>query len=369
MGNRTSVLESRHVDLGAGLADWNDMSVAWTYATSNDEEHAAVREAAGLIDLSALRKVHIKGPDAEAAADYLVPRDMKALESGRAVYSTILNEDGGIDDDAIVYRLGADHFLVVYGTGDCPVQLDKAVAGRNATWELDDDMHCLSLQGPAALEFLNENCSSDVSDLKYFAQENTTLFGKDCLLARTGYTGERGYDIFVSADGAGDIWDSILEKGASRGIKPFSFVCLNTVRIEAGLLFYPFDMSTAHTPFEAGLGWSVAANKEADYIGKAALMARKGNEKVRFVGVLADHPEAVGEPIAGGEQVMNGGDTAIGAMTASLYSNRLKQSIGFALVDAAQADVGTAVTVNGVSAKIVPLPFYDPEKLKPRGLA
>ena len=369
MGNRTSVLESRHIDLGAGLADWNDMAVAWTYATSNDEEHAAVREAAGLIDLSGLRKVHIKGPDAEAAADYLLPRDMKILEPGRSVYSTILNDDGGIDDDAIVYRLEADHFLVVYGTGDCPTQLDKAVAGRNATWELDDDMHCLSLQGPAALDFLNENASIDVSGLKYFAQENTSLFGKDCLLARTGYTGERGYDIFASADVAGHIWDSILEKGASRGIKPFSFVCLNTVRTEAGLLFYPFDMSTDHTPWEAGLGWSVATKKEADYIGKAAVLAKKGKEKIKFVGILADHNEAVGEPIAGGEKVLNGGNNEIGVMTACLYSSRLKQSIGFAQINAANAAEGTAVTINGISGKIVSLPFYDPEKLKPRGLA
>lgn len=369
MGTRHSVLESRHVALGAGLADWNDMAVAWTYASSTDEEHTAIREAAGMIDLSALRKVHIKGPEAEAAADYLLPRDMKILAPGRAVYSTILTDDGGIDDDAIVYRLAADHFLLVYGTGNCPAQLDKAVAGRDATWELDDDMHCISLQGPAALDLLNENSSSDVVALKYFAQEETTLFGKHCLLARTGYTGERGYDIFASADVAGDIWDAILEKGASRGVKPFSFVGLNTVRIEAGLLFYPFDMSTEHTPFEAGLGWSVAADKEADYIGKSALLARKGKEKVKFVGILADHSEAVGEPIAGGEEVKDGKGNIIGAMTACLYSNRLNQSIGFALINAESAELGAAVTINGVGANIVRLPFYDPEKLKPRGLA
>lgn len=369
MGSRTSALESRHVKLGATLADWNDMQVAWTYDRPIDDEHNAIRDAAGLIDLSALRKVHLTGPEAEAAADYLLPRDMTTLSVGRAVYSTILNEAGGIDDDAIVYRLGAHHFLIVYGTGDTASALDKAVAGRNAQWRLDDDMHCISLQGPKALELLNANSSMDVSELSYFAQSDTELFGKPCLLARTGYSGERGYDVFASATFVGDIWDDILEAGANDGVLPFSFVGLNTVRIEAGLLFYPFDMSPDHTPWEAGLGWSVPTSKPGDYIGKSAVMARKGNEKIKFVGILADHSEAVGEPIAGGEEVLNAAGQKIGVMTAALYSNRLNQSIGFAQVDAGHAATDAAVTVKGVSAKIASLPFYDPDKLRPRGLA
>lgn len=369
MGTRTSALESRHEALGASLADWNDMQVAWTYSQHTDDEHRAVREAAGLIDLSALRKVHITGPDAEAAADYLLPRDMTSLSIGRAVYSTILNEEGGIDDDAIIYRLGDEHFLLVFGTGETVPALDKAIAGRDASWRLDDDMHCISLQGPKALALLDANSPMDVASLKYFAQGETSVYGKPCILARTGYTGERGYDIFASADVVGDIWDAILEDGKSQGVLPFSFVGLNTVRIEAGLLFYPFDMTTTHTPWEAGLGWSVAADKAADYIGKDAVVAKKGKEKIKFVGVLAESDQAVGEPIAGGEPIMNSNGTKIGAMTAALYSNRLKQSIGFAQVDANQSDPGTAVSINGIAAKIAPLPFYDPEKLKPRGLA
>ena len=372
MGARVSVLEDRHIELGATMADWNDMSVAWTYATSNDEEHAAVREKAGLLDLSALKKAHVKGPDAEAAVDYLLPRDMTKLEPGRAVYSTILNEKGGIDDDAIVYRLGQDHFLIVYGTGECEAAMNKAVAGRNANWNLDDDMHCLSLQGPVAVDFLNQYSELDVHALKYFGQTETKLFGMNCLLARTGYTGERGYDIFASANVAGDIWDQILDKGTSLGIKPFSFVCLNTVRIEAGLLFYPFDMNTEHTPWEAGLGWSVAIDKSADYIGKVEVLNRRDKESTNFVGIIANHDAAIGEPIAGGEVVLCN-DKSVGVVTASLFSNRLNKSIALAQVEPSCAPVGTDVQVKGadkiMTGKISALPFYDPKKLRPRGLA
>jgi aminomethyltransferase len=362
-------LEGRHVDLGAGLADWNDMAVAWTYATSVDEEHAAVREAAGLFDFTALKKVHVTGPEALATVDYLLPRDMNAVAVGRAVYSTILNDDGGIDDDAIIYRLADDHFMVVFGTGDTEKQVEKASKGRNVSCELDDDLHCISLQGPIAVDFLNEHTPMDLLAMKYFGVEHTSLFGHDVILARTGYSGERGYGIFVPAAAAGDIWDQILEKGYSRGIRASCFVCLNTIRIESGLLFYPFDMTAEHTPWEVGLGWTVSTTKAADFIGKAKVLERKGNERIQLVGILADHDAAVGEPIAGGEKVSCNGHE-VGKITASLWSNRLKQSISFAHVDPSVATEGTDLMVQGadcaIGGKVVPLPFYDPDKTRPR---
>lgn len=369
MGSRTSVLEGRHVDLGAGLADWNDMAVAWTYATPVDEEHAAVREAAGLFDLTALKKIHVKGPDALATVDFLLPRDMSQVAVGRAVYSTILNDDGGIDDDAIVYRLDDDHFMLVFGTGDTEKQLKQAAAGRDVNWELDEDLHCLSLQGPIAVNFLDEHTPMDLPAMKYFGLQRTTLFGHEVILARTGYSGERGYDIFAPSAVAGDIWDQILDLGYARGIRACCIVCLNTIRIEAGLLFYPFDMTAEHTPWEVGLGWTVAATKSGDFIGKSRVLERKGQETIQLVGILADHGSAVGEPIAGGEVVWRNGDQ-IGKVTASLWSNRLKKSIAIAHVDPAAARNGTEITVeNGdkhINGRVVSLPFYDPEKTRPR---
>jgi aminomethyltransferase len=368
MRKRVSALESRHVELGAGLADWNDMAVAWEYHVNIDEQHAAVREAAGLFDMSGLRKVHIKGPDALAMVDYLLPRDMSKIYVGKSVYSLVLTEDGGIADDAIIYRLAEDHFLLVFGTGDVPKQLEKAARGKNVTFALDDDLHCISLQGPASVGFLDSFVSIDLPTLRYFHHQDVELFGHRVLLSRTGYSGERGYDIFVHRDAAGAIWDNILERGRSHGIQPCSFVCLNVIRIEAGLHFAPFDMSPATTPWEVGLGWAISASKP-DYIGKAGVLKRRGNQLFYFAGIVADHHEAVGQPIAGGEKVFAYGKEA-GVITASLFSNRLKKSIALAHLKQFAAEVGTPVIIHGpitANGKVAALPFYDPQKTRVRG--
>ena len=370
MGRRVSVLEHRHVELGAGMVDWNDMAVAWTYYTDVDEEHAAVREAAGLFDLSGLRKLHIKGPDAVEMVDYLLPRDMSKIIVGKAGYSLILTKDGGIEDDAIIYRLAEDHYLLVFGTGDTLKQVEIAARDRDVEYYLDDDMHCLSLQGPKAVDLLNQHTPIDLNELKYFHQQETMLFGHKVLIARTGYSGERGYDLFVPAVSAIDVWDEILEVGKSEGVLACSFVCLNTVRIEAGLHFYPYDMSVDTTPWEAELGWSVSTSK-GDYIGKPGVMKTRGNQRYYFCGIVADHDECFGEPIAGGEKVYAFGKEA-GKMTATLYSNRMRKAIGFAHLQQFAAAEGTPLVIHGtatVTGEVVPLPFYDPEKKKPRGLA
>lgn len=369
MGSRTTVLESNHVILGAGLVDWNDMAVAWTYHTDPDEEHAAVREAAGLFDLSGLRKVHIKGPDAYATVDYLLPRDMSKIYIGKSAYTLILTKDGGIEDDAIVYRLAEDHFLLVFGTGGTAKQLEIAARDRDVEFYLDDDTHCLSLQGPKSVEFLDQHADIDVNEIKYFHQQEATLFGHKILIARTGYSGERGYDLFVPASAASDIWEAILKQGRHEGIKACSFVCLNIIRMEAGLHFYPYDMCTNTTPWEATLGWSVSTTK-GDYVGKEGAMKTRGNQRFYFCGFIADHDEAVGEAVGGGEKIYAFGKEA-GIVTGSLYSYRLRKSIGFAHVQQFAAEVGTPLVIHGpvtVTAEVVKLPFYDPEKKKPRGL-
>lgn len=367
MGNRVSVLEGRHVDLGAGLADWNDMAVAWTYHTHVDEEHTAVREAAGLFDLSGLRKVHIAGPGAYEAVNYLLPRDMSKIYVGKSAYTLILNKDGGIEDDAIVYRLAEDHYILVFGTGGSARQIEYAARDRDVKFWLDDDLHLISLQGPKAVEFLDRFTPVDLPTLKYFHHQDTELFGHKVLLSRTGYSGERGYDLFVPAKGVVEVWDGILHEGTADGILACSFTCLNTVRIEAGLHFYPFDMSSQTSPWETGLGWSISTTK-GDYLGKEGVMKIRGNQRFYFGGFVADHDDAVGEPIAGGEKIFSYGKEA-GVVTASLFSNRLKKSIGFGHFKQFAAEVGTPIVIHGpvtVTAKVAPLPFYDPEKKRPR---
>ena len=370
MGNRTSALESRHEALGATLADWNDMAVAWTYASDPDSEADATRNAAGLIDLSALRRVHIKGPDAFAVVDYLLPRNMEVIYPGKSGYSTVLTEAGGVADDVIVYRLAEDHFLIAFGTGETEPALAKAAAGKEVSVEYDDDTHIIALQGPVAHTLLDENSLEDIDGLKFFHQTEATLFGKPCIISRTGFTGERGYEIFAAADVVTDLWDAILEAGAEHGVKPLSFVGLNILRIESALLFHPFDVSENQTPWEAGLGWSIGKEKK-DYIGKAACEAAKGKERMIFSGIIADADVAVGEPIAGAERLYKDGEM-VGYLTAALYSTRLQQSIALCYLNPEAAAEGTQLEVRGAvncAATVSALPFYDPEKLRPRGLA
>lgn len=367
MGKRISALESRHVDLGAGLLDWNDMAVPWTYHTHVDEEHAAVREAAGLFDISANRKIHIEGKDAFATVNFLLTRDMSKVYVGKSAYSLILNEDGGIEDDAIVYRWADDHYILVVGSGGASRQLEKAARGRDVTVRLDDDLHLLSLQGPAAVDFLDRHSSMDVHELRYFHHAQTTIFDHKIALSRTGYSGERGYEIFATSDVVANVWDEILLHGKRDGIRPCSFTCINAVRIEAGLHFFPFDMSPTTTPWEVGLGWAVSTTK-SDYIGKEGAQRKRGNEQLHFVGVIANHDEAVGKPIAGGEKIFANGKEA-GVMTASLYSRRLRQSIGFAHIKPFAAEIGTPIVIHGpvtVTGTVAKLPFYDPDKSRCR---
>jgi aminomethyltransferase len=359
MGNRVSALTSRHEALGATMADWNDMGVAWTYATDPDKEADACRNAAALIDLSGLRREHIKGPDASAVVDYLLPRNMDVIYPGKSGYSTILTDEGGVADDVIIYRLADDHYLMASGTGDSDTAMAKATAGKDVTVEEDDNLHIIALQGPIAHEILDANSPDNIAEVAFFHQIETTLFGKPAIVSRTGFTGERGYEIIATADVVGDLWDAILEAGKDKGVMPLSFVGLNILRIEAALLFHPFDVSENESVWEAGLGWSVGKEK-GDYIGKAANEARKGQETKKFSGIVADADVAVGEPIAGGEKIFQNGEE-VGYVTAALYSTRLNKSIALCYLKPS-LNVGDKVEVKGAvecSATVSELPFIE----------
>lgn len=369
MTKRVSALTERHKELGAlpnsgeaqGLDDWNGMDVAWSYASDPCDEHDAVREAAGLFDVSGLRKVRVTGPDAGAVVDHVITRDMTRIYPGKSAYGPVLTEDGTICDDAIIANNGNDEWLVVHGTGECMARLQESGKGRNVSIELDDDLHDISLQGPKAVDFLNEHTPMDLRALKYFHHEKTTLFGKDCVLSRTGYSGERGYEIFAAARDVVDIWDNILEKGKPLGIMPCSFTCLDKIRVEAALLFYPYDMTTENTPWEVDLDW--ALSKNGDYRGKDAVFAAKGKEKVKLVGIAAEHDEA----LTGEEKLyLNGSE--VGQVNSPAYSHRMGKSLALCHVKPGASAVGTKLEVRGggvdTTATVERIPFHDPEKTR-----
>ena len=194
MSERNSALAAHHRALGSDLEDWNGMGAPWSYNSDPCDEHDAVRTAAGLFDVSGLKKVHVRGNDSLAVVDHLITRNMTMIPVGRSAYGAILNEEGGICDDAIIYNLAGNHHLVVHGTGECGERLDESAAGKDVAIEFDDDLHCISLQGPVSVDFLNQHTPIDLPALNYFHQESTTLFDRPVIISRTGFTGERGFE-------------------------------------------------------------------------------------------------------------------------------------------------------------------------------
>ncbi len=360
---RQSVLADRHRALGSNLGDWNDMDVAWEYDQDVNAEHRAVRTAAGLFDVSGLKKLHITGPDALAVVDHVITRDMSKITPGRSVFAMVLNEEGRYTDDCIAFHIMPNHVMFVHGGGTAMEQIEKSAKGKEVSIHFDDDLHDLSFQGPKAVDILNEHTPIDLPKLKYFHQVPTTLFGHNCVVSRTGFSGERGYEIFTKGADAGSIWDNILEHGKPHGVMACSFNCLDMIRVEAGLLFYPFDINEEHTPWEAGLDFAVSKKKQSDYRGKEALMAAIGKEKVKVFGIVADCETAVD---ADAELIVDGKN--VGVVTQPMYSTIMNQSLAIVRIDAELAKPDVKVEVKGpnvsCSATTHTLPFYDPNKDK-----
>jgi len=358
---RHTALEDRHRALGAEPEEWNGMGMAWQYNQDVNDEHRAVRAAAGLFDVSGLKKVHILGADALAVADHLITRDMTRIPTGRSVYAIILNDEGGFTDDCIMFNLAPNHLMLVHGTGSAMQQLQKSARDQNVHIQFDDDLHDISLQGPKSLDVLRDHTPIDLTGLKYFHQVSTTLFGHNCMISRTGFSGERGYEIFAKAADVVPIWDAILEHGRSAGVLPSSFNCIDAIRVEAALLFYPFDMDESNTPWEVGLGFAVSRKKQGDYRGKQACMDSIGKEKIKVYGIVADIETAVDA-----DAELFQGERQVGKVTAPNFSPVLNQSLALVQIHPELAEPGIKVEVRGpnttCSASTHGLPFYDPTK-------
>ena len=367
---RTTVLADRHRALGSKLEDWNGMGTAWTYDKDIAGDHVAIRTKAGLMDVSGLKKLHLVGPHAAAILQYATSRDVGKVYPGKSVYATMLNDAGHFIEDCVLYRTGPNAWMVVHGSGAGHETLAPLVVGRNAALLFDDDLHDLSLQGPIAVNFLAKHVPG-IRDLKYFHHMPATLFGRPVLISRTGYTGERGYELFCKGEDAPIIWDTILADGKSMGIIPTCFSTLDWLRVESSLLFFPYDMSQMY-PFdrdppgdslwELGLDFTVSPGK-ADFRGGDAHARLKGHERFKIFGLLVDGGVATDL----GDEVFIGGKK-VGVITFGMYSSLTGKSMAIARLDVPVAVHGTRLEVRGKNvrgqATAHTLPFDDPEKKK-----
>jgi aminomethyltransferase len=361
---RQSALNERHRAAGADLnsTSWNNMPLPQTYATDPYEEVLAVRYRAGLFDVSSLQMINVSGPEALKLLNYLLTTDVSKAKAGDSHISNIVNENGALIDDVLVYVDGPNEYRISHGGGTLEGAIFALAPKYNAHVEKDDDTHILSLQGPLALDVLQPHTPMNVKNLGYFKHEKTTLFGKPIRLARGGYSGERGYEVFCSAKDAPFLWDSILAAGKDKGVLPASWACLDIARVEGGLLFYPYDMSHGDTtPWEVKADWTVDLSKP-DFIGKKALEKSKGKERSFISGLEVDHTAAV----APGAKITSNGKQ-VGVVTSTTFSQHLMKSLAMAQIEAPYNKLGTELVVhdNGdFPATVVRMPFYDPLRLR-----
>ncbi|MEU4210771.1 glycine cleavage system aminomethyltransferase GcvT [Streptomyces sp. NPDC026206] len=369
---RHTALDAVHRGLGATMTDFAGWDMPLRYGSERDE-HLAVRTRAGLFDLSHMGEITLTGPQAGQALDYALVGNLSALAVGRARYTMICDAEGGILDDLIVYRLADEEYMVVANASNAQVVLDaltERAAGFGTAVRDDRDHYALiAVQGPASPGILKSVTDADLDGLKYYAGLPGTVAGVPALIARTGYTGEDGFELFVAPADAGKLWQALTEAGADAGLVPCGLSCRDTLRLEAGMPLYGHELTTATTPFDAGLGRVVKFDKSAgggDFVGREALLAAAARAEAapprKLVGLIATGrrvPRA-GYPVTVGGQV-------VGEVTSGAPSPTLGKPIAIAYVDAAHAAPGTdgvSVDIRGAHEpyEVVALPFYKRER-------
>jgi aminomethyltransferase len=361
--SKPTPLHDVHLRLGASITDFAGWSMPLRYG-SETAEHRAVRTTAGLFDLCHMGEIEVTGREAGRALDRSLVGRPSAIGVGRARYSMIVAEDGGIIDDLVVYRLADERFLVVANAGNVAVvapELVERARGYDAVVRnASEDWALIAVQGPASPAILATLTDVDVASLRYYAIDPGTLAGKDVLLARTGYTGEDGFEIYCTPDDAEAVWESLSQAGAAHGLVPAGLACRDTLRLEAGMPLYGQELTRETTPFEAGLRRVVALDKPEGFVGDAALRARRDQgPRSTLVGLV---PAGRRSPRAGYAVLDPTTAEPVGAVTSGAPSPTLGHPIAMAYVPPHLSAVGTklqiAVRGSSEAAQVVELPFY-----------
>lgn len=363
---RSTPLRERHEALGAFFTDFGGWEMPVRY-TSDLAEHHAVRTAAGLFDISHMAEFIVEGPDAGAFLDYALAGRLSTLALGKAKYSLVLAESGGILDDVIVYRLDEGWFLVIANAGNRePVtaalaERAQAFAGSVAVEDASDSFALLAVQGPLARSVVEatagiEGWESPLADLPYYAAVRATFEGEPLLVARTGYTGEDGFELLVPAAAAVALWDALRAAGADRGLVPAGLASRDTLRLEAGMPLYGHELSLDVRPAQAGLGRVVAAGKES-FVGQSGLAAPLPEDAPVLVGLVSEGRRAgrAGYPV-------RSADAVVGEVTSGALSPTLGHPIAMAYVAPGLSAPGTELTIDvrgtAIPATVTALPFY-----------
>lgn len=380
--SRLSPLDAIHRAAGASFTDFAGWQMPVRYS-SELAEHHAVREAAGLFDLSHMAEILVLGPEAPAALDYALAGLLSAIDEGQATYSLLLADDGGVVDDVVVYRTGPDRFLVVANAGNRDAAVtalrERASGFDCVVADESDDVALIALQGPRADEILREVEGFDIpglEGLRFYRAVTGDFRGHEVLVARTGYTGERGFELYLDPDAAPELWESLTETGAGAGLLPCGLAARDTLRLEAGMPLYGNELTRATLPQQLGLARLVAHDKPGGFVGQAALAAGPAPDARVLVGLAAEGRRAGRSGYAVFASGAAGDDTSpgaastvpepVGVVTSGALSPTLGHPIALAYVSPDRAEVGTElwIDVRGtrIAARVVPLPFYSRKK-------
>jgi aminomethyltransferase len=361
MAAKKTPLYDEHVKLGGNIVEYAGWSLPVQYE-GLIPEHEAVRNAVGLFDVSHMGEIVIKGKDALPFVDYLMTNDITTIEDNQVIYTFMCYPHGGVVDDLLVYRFNNEHFYLVVNAANVDKDYDWILSHKGdfdvEIENISETVGEVAIQGPLAEKTLQKLTDTDLSQIKFFRlQRDVVIDGVNCMISRTGYTGEDGFEVYTDNEGIVKVWNSILEAGKEFGIKPCGLGCRDTLRFEASLPLYGHEISEEVNPLEGGFKYFVKLEKKSDFIGKEELTKKweAGLERKLAGFELIER----GIPREGYEIFKDG--EKIGYVTTGYMSPTLKKSIGNALIKTEYTNLGTEVDVmirkKLVKAKIISKKF------------
>ncbi len=369
-----TAFHARTAALGARFDEYAGYELPYGFSADVLDEYWACRQRAVVMDLTPLRKVEVTGPGAFALLQFAATRDLRRLGDGDVVYSALCDDEGRLLDDGTIFRFGPERFRWVGYTDDDEALLAERAERLGVRVDLEASTHRLhnvAVQGPASREIVSAAVSMSgsrpVSELRWFSFTTGSVGGADdVLVSRTGYSGELGYVLWCRPEDGPALWDALLKEGAAKGLCPFGLDALDIIRIEAGLIFKGYEYEGSEDPFEAGIGFTVAAAKPDDFAGSSALASRREHPTQRLVGLEVEGSE----PAAHGDEIF-AGDERAGVVTSGAFSPMLDKNLALARVAADRSAQGERLDVRrsgggSAAARVVRFPFYDPEKTRPR---
>ncbi len=356
-------LYDEHVALNGKIVPFAGYLLPVQYPTGVIREHMAVRQQAGLFDVSHMGEITFRGETALASLNHILTNDYTNMPLNKVRYGVMCNENGGVIDDLIVYKFAEDYYFVVVNASNRHkdfAHMKENILPGTVIEDISDSVAQVALQGPKSFEIMAKLLPEDQIPQKYYtAIEHVTIDGMDCMISYTGYTGEKGFEIYTANENAVKLWRLLLETGKEDGLIPCGLGARDTLRLEAAMPLYGHEMDDEISPLETNLNYGVKMNKQ-EFIGKKALEER-GEPKITRVGL-----QMVDRGIMREHQDIYADDVKIGHTTSGTHCPYLNKPVAMALIDKNYSEVGTRVKVDVrgrlLTAEVVPLPFYKREK-------